>query len=494
MLRLSGSMLRHQSHGKFPSVSINNDGTIVEFYQPNILSSKILYRVGQLDGEEIKMSEAIRLDRGRYPKVAISNNNVVKVHEGRVNRQLYYHIGTIDANNKTVKWHSGVHSLKCWGRFPAVAVHGDRVVITYDRAYGSYKAYYCLGKFTAGRKNIKWDEKNRNIYSYGAAETSVAINEHNIVVAGRGWNDIICCVGRFQGNAIEFTTEIPFDHLGYCPTVCLDNEGYIVMIWQSFALRKLNYAIGKIPNHEEPTIEWPQHAPLRRYGYGYNPTIAISPDGTKVLEEHETNYAPHRCSLYYHTGTLQKPPPEPVQPLRNDQPAAEQGAVQPPGAQVNEPAVQQGAGAVQQPGARVNEPAVQQGAGAVQQPGARVNEPAVQQGAGAVQQPGARVNEPAVQQGAGAVQQPGAQINEPAVQQGAGAVQQPGAQVNDPEPAAQQEEVQAPQGQAVGEAEQPQQQGEEHNAFIDHEQRQGNNQMQQRDQEAIELGPRGHDQ
>ena len=341
MLKLSGSILHHQSHGKFPSVSINDDGSIVEVYQPHILSTEIYYNVGRLNGEEIDMSkEAKCLDYGRYPKVAISNDNhIVEVHEGRARRHIYYHIGIIDANNKTVKWHGGVHSL-CVGRFPAVAVHGDRVVITYDRAYGSYKAYYCLGKFTAGGRNIKWDEKNncKLFKSYGAAETSVAINEHNVVVAGRGWSNIICRVGRFQGNAIEFATEIPFDHLGYCPTVCLDNEGYIVMIWQSFALRKLNYAAGKIPDHDESTIEWTQHAPLRRYGYGYNPTIAISPDGTNILEEHETNYAPYRCHLYYHTGTLEKP----QQPIRQgpDLDALEE-QVQPPQVQANEQVAQE---------------------------------------------------------------------------------------------------------------------------------------------------------
>lgn len=118
----------------------------------------------------------------------------------------------------------------------------------------------------------------------------------------------MCCVGQLQENAIQFTEEIPFDHLGYCPTVCLDNDGYIAMVWQSITLRKLNYVTGNIPNPEEPSITWPWQAPPRSYGYGYNPTVAISSDGAKVLEEHETNFAPYRCSLYYHTGILQKPP------------------------------------------------------------------------------------------------------------------------------------------------------------------------------------------
>ena len=317
MLRLSGSVRRHPlqlAHGKFPSVSVNNNGTIVEVCQRHILSNEIYYRVGELNGEETDMSrDEIFLDKGRYPKVAINDNNrVVEVHEGRVHRCIYYHVGTIDVANKTINWHGRVYSL-CQGRLPAVAVHGDRVVVTYDRAYGSYTSYYCIGNFNEDGTDIQWaeeDANNRKLFSlHGIAETSVSINEQNIIVAGRGWNNIICRVGRFQGNAIHFTTEIPFDHLGYCPSVCLDIDGYIVMIWQSFTLRKLNYVTGNIQNPQDPTITWPRQAPLTSYGYGYNPTIAISSDGTKVLEEHETNYANlGRCTLYYHTGILEKPP------------------------------------------------------------------------------------------------------------------------------------------------------------------------------------------
>ena len=46
----------------------------MEVCQTHILSNEIYYKAGQLNGEEINMSEETRfLDYGRYPKVAINN-------------------------------------------------------------------------------------------------------------------------------------------------------------------------------------------------------------------------------------------------------------------------------------------------------------------------------------------------------------------------------------------------------------------------------------
>jgi hypothetical protein len=339
MLRTTGSIPRHLK-GKFPNISINNNGAIVEVYQPFILSENIYYKVGELQQtpteEKMDMCEdKTFLDNGRYPKVAISNNRVVEVHEGRVHRYIYYHYGTLDVLNKTITWHENprVNDL-CRGRFPSVAIHEDRVVVTYDHAlFGSFTTYYVIGNF-GGDGIIHWEgianPENHKIFdSYGVAETSVAINQHNVVVAGRGWKSIMCRVGKFRGNdAIEFTREISFNHWGYCPRVCLDDDGYIIMVWQSTTLRKLNYATTEIKNPEQqPSISWPQHESVTSYGYGYNPSIAISPVGGHVLEEHETNFAPFRCHLFYHTGVLTKPP-VPHNAERIPHPVLEENAIE----------------------------------------------------------------------------------------------------------------------------------------------------------------------
>ena len=310
MLKLFGSSRRHHP-GKFPSVSINNNGTVVEVYQSYSLrySDTIYYKVGQLDGEGTDMTCTLSegtpkfLDNGRYPRVAINNeNHVVEVHEGNGLRKMYYCVGEINESNSSIKWHSRVPCYLCWGKYPAVALCGDRVVVTYDRAFGSYTSYYCIGKFTADGKDVQWAAESHELFS-GATETSVTMNERNIVIIGRGWTSIVCRVGRFQGSAIEFTAEIPFNYLGYSPAVCLDDGGYIILVWAT-TLRKLNYITTNIPNPECPSITWPKNDSIKNYSSGRYPTIAISPDGTKVFEEHETNITPY---LYYRTGALKKP-------------------------------------------------------------------------------------------------------------------------------------------------------------------------------------------
>jgi hypothetical protein len=334
MLRLSESN-RRQHFGKFPSVSINDDGIIVEVYQPFIVSSEIHYKVGRLSGEEMKMSEETRrLDYGRYPKVAINNRNrVIEVHEGTVYRKICYNVGEIDNVRNKITWYPRVYTL-CRGKYPAVAVHGDRVVITYDRAYGSYTSYYSMGNFTTDGNGIQWEPENaKNHKLMAATETSVAMNERNIVVAGRAWSGILCRLGRFCGNAIEFTKEFPFNHLGYCPTVCLNDDGAVLMVWQSTP-RKLKYVATNIPDPENPSITWPKHDPTQSYKYdsGYNPTVAISPVGGHVIEEHDPNYALYRCRLSYRIGVLEKLRPQQEQVLERKQEQEEQQPppIQPP--------------------------------------------------------------------------------------------------------------------------------------------------------------------
>jgi hypothetical protein len=139
-------------------------------------------------------------------------------------------------------------------------------------------------------------------------------------------------VGRFQedGATIEWTNELRFDRIGFCPTICLDNDNYVIMVWQSFTLRQLSYDLGRIATHDhdivaDQPIDWFARS-LRDYDYGYNPTIALSPNNGHVLEEHETNRASCRCTLHYHTGVLHKENKnkenrEQMQPPREDEEA-----------------------------------------------------------------------------------------------------------------------------------------------------------------------------
>lgn len=335
MLRLSGSVLR-QPYGKFPSVSVNDNGVVVEVHQPFIASTTVYYQVGRLNKDEVDLSEPKLLDTGRYPKIAINNDNrVVEVHEGRFLRRIFYRIGKVpplQAGNAherpgRIDWPDSPHFL-CWGRFPAVAVHNNRVLVTYDYAHARYTTHCCMGTIDENGMRITWHEcKGTKLFTVDAVETSVAMNAERAVAAGRGWTNIVCAVGILQPpqvhqprqSPIQWTNEISFGHLGFYPSICLDEDNFVLMVWQSFTLRQLKYTTGKLQGNHLV-----MKADNKGYDYGYNPTIALSPTQGKVVEEHETNLAIFRCTLYYHTGLLDKIDPANEEPAGENRPHVQQ--------------------------------------------------------------------------------------------------------------------------------------------------------------------------
>ena len=321
-ITFSGSNLRSSHHGKFPAVAINDDGIVVELHQPYIASSNLYYQVGSLNRDKMKVDwcELTYLDFGRYSKVAINNaNRVVEVHEGAHTRRVFYRIGMVEVpkfGNLNCKWEGERSNFLDWGRYPAVAVHDNTVIITYDRSYLSYTTYYCIGTISADGMDITWGATSE-LFDVSVAETSVAMNTEYIVAVGRGWTRIECCVAhRIQSATVQdvdlqpIFRRINFDQLGYCPNICLTDDHHAILVWQSLITRRLICTVGRITwgiikNFQEtPTIF---HAnKTHMYDFGYNPSIAISLNGKHVIEEHETNFAKARCTLHYRTGSLER--------------------------------------------------------------------------------------------------------------------------------------------------------------------------------------------
>ena len=329
-LRLSGSKLRYP-HGKFPAVAINDAEIVVEMHQPSRASNEIHYQVGNLNGDLLDLSEPRKLDTGSFPKVAINNDNqVVEVHEGHRLRYIYYSIGKIEVPDRgrriNCQWNVKSRPID-WGRYPAIAIHGNRVVITYDRSYLTYTTYYCIGTINDNGTDIVFGVTSK-LFDAGGAETSVAMNAEHVVAVGRGWNGFICMVAQIravQGGQIEagapgvelgVKTETTLDIGGFCPNVCLTAADDIVMVWQTSTLRQLKYSTGRINfigNGAERQIDGIHINEGRGYDMGCNPTIAVSLNGQHVLEEHETNAPNGHSNLYYRTGIIEiqnKPPVE----------------------------------------------------------------------------------------------------------------------------------------------------------------------------------------
>ena len=301
MLTLAGSAPR-RARGNFPSVSINCNGMIVEAHQPSSSSTTMYYQTGTIDRDDVNFyEERVIVGSGKYPNVAISDNNrVIEVHEGawRRTRQVYYNVGPLE--NQRVQWqHRPMHLSP--GRFPAVAVRGNRVVITHDRALFRYSTFYHVGTINEGGTAIEWGEKRALFEESAITRTAVAINDDFAIVVGSGWFRIACRVGRFpnrEARNINWFNEISLDdHVGICPKICLDDGGCTIMVWYSRFLKQLTYTEGEIKqNGEQWVVEWLQS---RNYDNGTRPAIAITPNNGKVVEEHETNFG---STLHIHVG------------------------------------------------------------------------------------------------------------------------------------------------------------------------------------------------
>ena len=360
MLRLSGAIER-RSTGKNPSVAVSSDGVVVEVHKPFAASGNICYQVGKINGDEVEFHEEKGAGTGMYPKVAIYNDYVVKVHEGRMLRRIYYDFGRVDETLR-IAWKTHIHNSPVIGsgRLPAVAIHGNRAVITYDSAIG-YNTFYRIGTIDEQGESVNWGEEHK-LFQFGATETSVALNQQHVVSAGQGWTKIRYLIGRIveqnrphneqnrphneqnrphneqnrphneqnrahneqnrphneqNGPHIEKLLEVKYDHIGYHPSLCMDNEGYIIMMWQSRS-RHLSYVNGQVIIPQDPHrahINWKEN---RRHDFGYNPAIAISANNNHVMEEHETNI-PLSLVLFYRTGVLQKQPAQEVVVNRDNQ-------------------------------------------------------------------------------------------------------------------------------------------------------------------------------
>ena len=301
MLALAGSAPR-RTRGKFPSMSINRNGTIVEAHQPSSVSTTMYYQVGTINRADVNFyEERAIVGSGKYPNVAINDSNqVVEVHEGvrTHTRKVYYNIGPLE--NQRVQWQCQ-SILLCPGRFPAVAVRGNRVIITHDKALLPFSTYYHVGTINEGGTAIEWGEKRALFEGAAMSHTAVAMNDEFAIAIGTGFSHIACRVGRFPNGAAHnidwFNAIILDNNVGICPKICLDDAGYTIMVWHSRFLRQLTYTEGEIKqNGEQWAVEWQQS---RNYDNGTRPAIAITPNNGQVIEEHQTNFV---STLHIHVG------------------------------------------------------------------------------------------------------------------------------------------------------------------------------------------------
>ena len=315
-LTVSGSVVREGIRGRYPSISANDHNIVVEIHQV-FGRSKLNYAVGNFDNStEINWKGVNCLGGGTYARVALNNKNtVIEVHEHPYYRKIRYRVGTLntDTYDTIDQWDEGSGELG-WGRFPAVVLSDDDVVVVvYESTVpGSYKTYYRVGTIVintdGGRKRVgTWTPEGR-LFHESVNELSLTMNKEGCVVAAGRCRSCQICVSvgkliRAAENSDTYTinwsaAQINPQSIGCCPAVCIDDQGYMVLAIQSYWGRELFYQIGKVDEQNKVTLQERKY----NYDHGCYPTIVLC-NNHQFIEEHETNFSfPRGNRLFNHVG------------------------------------------------------------------------------------------------------------------------------------------------------------------------------------------------
>lgn len=311
-----GGCTQRKECGRYPSIGVNNSGTVVEMHQAFGISS-LYYSVGKMQSLSVSWGKDHFHCKGDYAKIAINDHGqVVEVHEseGAKNGNLWYCVGKVNSTTNDIEWGDKIYFGA--GKYPVVALSNEgKVVIAFEITGFSSETYYSIRKLNITTKKIEEIEGKNNLKLFGdmrsgVTELSIAINGSGyLIVAGReASHKIVYKAGKLDDgtSAITWGGSESCDLDSNYPSVGLDDKGRVISVQQNRVGRNLTYRVGKM-NSGGKKVTW--HTPDGKTGYqaGCLPAIALSNDGTKIVEEHETNWTWFGMSgnkLFYIIGTL----------------------------------------------------------------------------------------------------------------------------------------------------------------------------------------------
>jgi hypothetical protein len=267
--------------GIIPSVGIANS-TVVEVHQSQGAST-LWYHVGGLTGDLVGFGASHKYDDGIHPAVAVNTaDTVVEVHETQspFSSGMYYHVGQVDASNKSIAFGSS-HNYDS-GNKPKVALNNSNVVVEVHESNGpSSNMWYHVGIVDPSDKSIAFGGSHN--YDSGATP-SIAINNSNVVVEVHQSNgpstNLWYHVGVVDptGKTIAFGASHNYDS-GATPSVALTDDGFVIEVHQSQTFNTLWKRIGQV-DVANKTINWIGGSV--HYCDGSDTTVAS--DGTMAVQ------------------------------------------------------------------------------------------------------------------------------------------------------------------------------------------------------------------
>ncbi|MFA8300845.1 MAG: hypothetical protein ACEPOV_11830 [Hyphomicrobiales bacterium] len=212
--------------GQTPGVAINDHNTVVEVHKTESpFVNGIYYHVGTHTGTTIEWGNGFQYDNGTTPQVALNNNNVVvEVHKSQGNYGLWYHVGIVDPVARTISWGNS-YKYDGGGVNPSIAINNNNVAVEVHQAPTSGRIWYRVGHIDPNSKTISWG--NSVDYQSGS-QPDVALLDNGYVIEvhrSEGVKDNLwSTVGQVAGNNINWYRTSEYYDNGASPSVSANEE------------------------------------------------------------------------------------------------------------------------------------------------------------------------------------------------------------------------------------------------------------------------------
>lgn len=323
--RLQRDKRSRTDKGCYPSITLNNNGTIVEVNHQTG-TNLMFYRVGQKKGNTLEWASPSSTQTpkkhyygsGAYPRVSLNDKDLlVEVHKGQFMDRCFYRIGKVNYSTRKINW--GASTYFNAGLRPDVAINNaNTAVVAYQDNVFMKQLYYRVGQVSKAGNEICWVSKQRQKICLGkhrdntrAESHSLDINENGLVVLAYQTplnNHIHYRVGivNLLVGSIEWTKTV-HKCIGFTPSISINNNDQVLQIHQSLTQRHLVSNVGVARWSDTfRGIDWSsKNAVGVHYGKGIYPSVALNERG-EVVEVHEPRVAPNRNRLHYYVGNLVK--------------------------------------------------------------------------------------------------------------------------------------------------------------------------------------------
>jgi len=279
------SVSPYYTPGIEPDVAFADDGIVVLVYDSG--SGRLQYKVGEVYDPVIFWGNGHDYDNGKEPSVAFADNGiVVEVHRCESTYTLCYHVGEIqktgDNDVGEITWGLSYKYGNATCNSPAVAVDGTTVVSVHSQ---SDRLYYRVGTLNAENKTIDWSDSHA--YDTGVSP-DVAIQGDTVVEVhqSENYNTLWYHVGKMNGTVIDWSDSRQYD-TGTHPSVGLLEDGTVVETHTSDNYDTLWSHVGVVDVYKL-SITWRNpHRPAKDLGTRHLPTsVAVrhcGPDEPAVV-------------------------------------------------------------------------------------------------------------------------------------------------------------------------------------------------------------------